>query len=319
MLSVNREALKIAENMIKDAEQLSIDVCELTNGATVIDAGVRAKGGLEAGVLIGKICLGGLGEVSLYSHWLDDILLPAVSVHTDEPIVACLGSQFAGWRIKVGDYFVMGSGPARALAQVEEKLFKEIGYKDKANSAVIVLETRELPNEEVMQFIADKCGVDVSKMYAIVTPTASISGSVQIAARIVETAIHKITEVGLNPDRILHGFGNCPIVPVEKKDSKAMGTTNDAILFAGSVVLYIRSKEEDELKSIVDRTPSSASKDYGRPFYEIFKSVGGDFYKIDPGIFAPALIVVNDMRTGVTYKAGHINAKTLKKSLGFKE
>ncbi|MFX1487335.1 MAG: methenyltetrahydromethanopterin cyclohydrolase [Promethearchaeota archaeon] len=319
MLSVNREALRIVKNMIKNAEQLSIDVGELTNGATVIDAGVQAKGGLEAGVLIGEICLGGLGEVSLYPHWLDDILLPSVSVYTDQPVVACLASQFAGWRIRVRDYFVMGSGPARALAQVEEKLFRKIGYKDKMDSAVIVLETRELPNEEVMQFVAEKCNVDVSKTYAVVTPTASISGSVQIAARIVETGIHKITEVGLNPDRILHGFGNCPIVPVGKKDSKAMGMTNDAMLFAGSVVLYVRSKEKDELKSIVDKTPSSASKDYGRPFYEIFKSVGGDFYKIDPGIFAPALIVVNDMRTGVTYKAGHINSGTLKKSLGFKE
>ncbi|MFX0088573.1 MAG: methenyltetrahydromethanopterin cyclohydrolase [Promethearchaeota archaeon] len=319
MLSVNIEALKIAKNMIKNAEQLNIDVQELDNGATVIDAGVQALGGLEAGVLIGKICLGGLGGVSLFSYWLDDILLPAVNVYTDQPIVACLGSQFAGWRISVGDYFVMGSGPARALAQVEEKLFTEIGYADNADSAVIVLETRTLPNSEVMQFIADKCNVDASETYAIVAPTASISGSAQIAARIVETGIHKITEVGLDYDRILHGFGSCPIVPVEKKDSKAMGTTNDAILLAGSVVLGVRSKEEDELKSMIDQTPSSASRDYGRPFYEIFKSVGGDFYKIDPGIFAPALIVVNDVRTGTTYKAGRINSEMLKKSLGFKE
>ena len=131
MLSVNRGALKIVENMIKDAEQLSIDVCELTNGATVIDAGVRVKGGLEAGVLIGKICLGGLGEVSLYPHWLDDILLPAVSVHTDQPIVACLASQFAGWRIKVGDYFVMGSGPARLWRRLKRNCSRKLAIRTK--------------------------------------------------------------------------------------------------------------------------------------------------------------------------------------------
>ena len=41
---------------------------------------------------------------------------PLVQVVTDHPVRACLASQYAGWAIKEGKYFAMGSGPMRAAA-----------------------------------------------------------------------------------------------------------------------------------------------------------------------------------------------------------
>mgnify|MGYP000610232919 FL=1 len=77
-------------------------------------------------------------------------------------------------------------------------------------------------------------------------------------------------------------------------------------------------ENEEELERIVKSAPSSASRDYGRPFIEIFKEVNYDFYKIDPNLFAPAVLIVNNLRTGNTFKAGKINVEILMESLGFK-
>jgi len=55
---------------------------------------------------------------------------------------------------------------------------------------------------------------------------------------------------------------------------------------------------------------------YGKPFFQIFKEAGYDFYKIDPGIFSPAQITVNNLRDGKVYTAGKVDVPLLKKSLG---
>ncbi len=60
-----------------------------------------------------------------------------------------------------------------------------------------------------------------------------------------------------------------------------------------------------------------ASKDYGEPFLQIFPESARDFYKIDHGLLAPAVIMINNAKTGRTFKAGEINPKVLAASLGF--
>jgi methenyltetrahydromethanopterin cyclohydrolase len=96
--------------------------------------------------------------------------------------------------------------------------------------------------------------------------------------------------------------------------AQAMGRTNDAIIYAGTAY-YTVNAEDEELKKLLEKAPASASKGYGKPFMEIFKEAGYDFYKIDPGLFAPAVFVINNSKTGKTFRAGKIDVEVFKKSI----
>ncbi len=310
MISVNERASKIAEKMIQGGEELGVKVLKLKNGAVVIDAGIKARGGLKAGKYFSEACLGGLGDVNLCMEER-----PHVHVNVDHPAISCMASQFAGWAIKVEDYFAMGSGPARALARGEEKLFRELKYEDRCEKAVITLETRKIPNEKIADFIAQKCGVRPNNLYILAAPTASVVGSIQISARIVETGVHKLHELGFDMGKIICGSGSAPIAPVAKNDLEAMGKTNDCVLYGGRTMYFVDA-DDSEVEKVIDEVPSSASKDYGLPFLELFEKYDRDFFKIDPKLFSPAEITVSNTRTGGVFHSGGINEEILRKSLG---
>jgi methenyltetrahydromethanopterin cyclohydrolase len=312
---VNKGALEVVKKIIDDKDSLDCKVAESKNGATIIDAGIDCTGTAELGRLIGEVCLGGLGSIKLNTTYIGDLQLPAVIVGTDYPKIATLASQYAGWTIKVGKYFAMGSGPARALAQVEKELYEELDYKDKSKKGIIVLENRVIPPEDITDYIAEKCGISPSNLYCIVVPTASKAGSVQISSRVVEVGMHKLHEIGFDTEKVRRGFGVAPIAPVAKSDSKAMGVTNDCILYGGRTFYYVKS-EGDDLQEIVEQIPASTSEQYGQPFYDLFKSVDFDFYKVDPLLFSPAEITINHIETGKIYHAGALNPEVLKQSLG---
>lgn len=314
MFSVNRGALKILEEVISNSEYYGVKVEKVENGGVIVDAGVKARGGYEVGLKITEICMGGLGKACLTVQQYGDLVLPATAVCTDEPCIATLGSQFAGWRIKVGDFFALGSGPARAISQEPKELYRKVQYKDESDVAVIVFETDKYPSAEVFRYIAEKCHVEPSKVYSVITPTSSIAGCVQISGRIVETGIHKLTELGFDPKKIVYGAGVAPIAPIHPKFARAMGRTNDVIIASGQVFLTV-DYDGTDLEDYVKKAPSSASKIYGKPFFEIFKEAGYDFYKIDPAIFSPAHLTVNNIKDGKVYSAGVIDVELLKKSL----
>jgi len=313
--SVNKGALKIVKRIIDEKDGLDCRVKESKNGTTIIDAGIECTGSAELGRLIGEVCLGGLGSVKLNKMYIGNLELPAVIVGTSYPKISTLGSQYAGWAIKVGKYFAMSSGPARALARVEKKLYEELDYKDKSKKGVIVLESRVKPSGKVTEYISEKCGISTSNLFCIVVPTASIAGSVQISSRIVEVGMHKLHEIGFDPEKVRRGFGVAPIAPVAKNDNRAMGVTNDCILYGGRTTYFVRS-EDDDLQKIVDKVPSSTSGQYGQPFYDLFKSFDFDFYKVDPLLFSPAEVTVNHIESGKVFRAGELNPRVLKKSLG---
>jgi methenyltetrahydromethanopterin cyclohydrolase len=322
--SVNTLALSIYMDLKTDAKNLGLKIEKFPNGSSAIDA---TGGDYYTGAKVGEICMGGLGKVKLTSMLVGDVYLPAVNVYTHHPIIACMASQYAGWQVKVKDeetgksWKSMSSGPARARARVEKELFERIGYEDIAACAVSVFETSTGPTAEVMDHVAEKCGVDPKDTHAIWAPTKSFVGSVQISARVVETAIHKVFEVSHEKgfaieDKIVAGQGIAPIAPLAKDDLKAMGRTNDAILAGGNVTLTVDVPKDDEdaLWDIMASVPSSTANGYGEPFYTAFKAVEFDFYKIDPGIFAPAVVVVNNVQTGKTKIFGHIDPELLNKS-----
>ncbi len=309
MVSVNEIALEIVEEMLDFEDELKIESKVLENGATIVDCGVNVPGSYDAGILYTKVCMGGLAEVGIVVDTIKDVPFAFITEYTDFPAISCLGSQKAGWQIKVEKYFAMGSGPARALALKPKKTYEKIEYEDDADVAVIALEASKLPDEKVVEYIAKECEVEPEDVYVLVAPTASIVGSVQISGRIVETAIYKMTEIGYDPKLIISGAGRCPIAPILENDLKAMGATNDSMMYYGSVYLTVKKYDE-----ILKNVPSCTSRDYGKPFYEIFKAANYDFYKIDPHLFAPAQITVNDVSTGKTYVHGKLNADVLFKS-----
>jgi methenyltetrahydromethanopterin cyclohydrolase len=316
MLSVNRAAYKLVEKLCDNSDEYGVIISKTRLGATIIDAGIQTKGGFSAGKVITEICMGGYGKAKILPKQYGDLKLPTIFVQTDHPIIATLGSQFAGWQVKSGDFFALGSGPARALALRPKEIYDEIGYKDKADMAVIVLETSKEPPEELVDKLASECRVKPSKLSIILTPTTSISGSVQISGRVIETGIHKLRKLSLDPNLIDHAWGSAPVAPVHPKFADAMGRTNDVILYGGIVYCALRHKDDKKLKAIVDKAPSQASRQYGEPFKEIFKQANNNFYKIDPLLFAPAVLMVNNLETGTVHIAGEINVEVLKRSIG---
>jgi methenyltetrahydromethanopterin cyclohydrolase len=315
-LSVNQKAWRLVEKLLDSPEDYGAFV-KKTKYGLIIDAGIEAIGGFQAGKIITEICLGGYGKAEISSTKYDDLTLPSIFVQTDNPVISTLGSQFADWRIKVGDYSAIGSGPARALTRKNQKLFEKIGYEDKSDMAVLVLETNSEPPESIMAQLVQECGVKPSNLAVILVPTTSVAGLTQVSGRIVETGLHKLMTLGLDPKLALHGWGFAPIAPVHPKFAQAMGRSNDAIMYMGEASFDVRGfKDDEKLSEFVKEAPSSASKSYGHPFMQIFKEANYDFYKIDPNLFAPAVITVNNVETGRVLTAGRINLDVFKRSIG---
>jgi len=316
-LSVNKKGWSLAEKLLDSSEEFGVVTKETSRGVTLIDAGIEAKGSLEAGRIITEICLGGYGEATISSKKYNDLTLPSISVQTNYPAISTLGSQFADWQIKAGNYYAIGSGPARALVRKNKKLYEKIEYMDESDQSVLVLETSKKPPESVIEQILLECKVRPNKLMLILVPTTSIAGSTQVSGRIVETGLHKLMKLGFDPKLAVHGFGSAPIAPVHSKFAEAMGRTNDAILYMGEADYEVKGfKDDEKLKRIVEKTPSSASSHYGRPFLQIFKEANYDFYKIDPNLFAPAVVSVKNTETGNMFKEGKINLDIFKRSIG---
>src|SRR6184192_851797 len=313
-LRLNERAWQIADAMATHAEALRVAVRTLPGGARVIDAGVDAPGGFGAGRAVAEICTGGLADIAYPPVPIAGDTWPGVRVWTDHPAVSCMASQYAGWVIQVGKYFAMGSGPLRAHARVEKELFAKLRYAERAQRGVLVLETRATPTDEVAAWVGQKAGLAPSQLTLVVAPTASLAGGVQIAARILETGLHKMDTLGFDLNKVVSGFGTAPLPPVATNDLRAIGRTNDCILYGGQA-RYTVNADDAELSALVPKIPAAASKDYGTPFYEIFKRYDGDFYKIDPLLFSPAEVWLTSVGSGKTYHAGHVNPDVLRASL----
>ncbi|MES9991319.1 MAG: methenyltetrahydromethanopterin cyclohydrolase [Candidatus Thiodiazotropha sp.] len=317
--SINTLTAPLVESLVADAEMLRLDVQRLENGTRLVDAGIKVAGSLEAGRRIAEICLGGLGSVSLSGSGPVAGWPLSVHVHTVDPLIACLGSQYAGWSLSHKEegkkgFNALGSGPGRALS-LKEPLFKELGYRDQAQQTSLVLEVDRLPPLPLCEKIARDCAVDAEALTLILTPTSSLAGTVQIVARVLEVAMHKAHELGFDLHSIRDGFGSAPLPPPAPDFLSAMGRTNDAILFAGQVQLFV-SGEDDQAQKLASELPSSASRDYGRPFGEIFKSYEYDFFKIDPMLFSPARVMVSALDSGNSFSAGNLDATLLTTSFG---
>ena len=309
-LQMNELATEIADHLEEHAAELRVRSHVLPGGARVIDAGVEIEGGYDAGLALSEICMGGLGNVAYSPLQIGAEAWPGLTVWTDHPAISCMASQYAGWAISVDKFFAMGSGPLRAHARVERELFEKLDYAEEATRGVLVLEGRTLPTDAVAAWVAEKARVQPSQLTFVVAPTASLAGGVQISARILETGLHKMETLGFDVRRIVSGMGTAPIPPVAKNDLKAIGRTNDCILYGGQARYTVRASDA-ELAELAPKVPASASRDYGVPFYEIFQRYEGDFYKIDPLLFSPAEVWLTSVESGRTFHAGRLNPEVL--------
>jgi len=309
-MSLNERGYEIAEGLVRRASALAA-VCHDRAGVRVLDCGVGAAGGNEVGLGMARVALGGAGSVTLLpaaeasaeAAW-PGCPLPTVRVTSDQAVAACLAAQYAGWKVSTDGYFAMASGPMRAAIGTED-LFDELGLRERPPVAVGLLEAARLPPDAVCHSLATAAGVPPDKLLLLVARTASPAGTLQVAARSLETAIHKLHDLGFDLGLIRGGSGSAPLPPVAADDLTAIGLTNDAILYGGSVVLEVENADT-EVAEFGPAAVSRASPAFGAPFRAIFEAAGRDFYAIDPALFAPARIEFVDVATGKRHVFGGV-------------
>jgi methenyltetrahydromethanopterin cyclohydrolase len=309
---LNRRALRVVETLIAHCDERRVTGRLIEGGGRWVDCGIEARGGLMAGLELARVCLGDLASVSIVPGEVRGRAVPVIQVVTDHPAQACLASQYAGWALKDGKYFAMGSGPMRAAAGTEA-IYDAIGFRETVDAVVGVLETRKPPTPAIVSKIASACRVDAEAVTLLVAPTASLAGGMQIVARSVETALHKLAELKFDLARIVSAHGTAPLPPVAANDLAAIGRTNDAVLYGARVVLTVTG-DDDSLASIGPRVPSSSSHDHGEPFASIFARYNNDFYAVDPHLFSPAEVVFQNIDTGKTHAFGQTNQEVLARS-----
>lgn len=307
MESLNRMAIELADEALEFAAELDIRAYELENGATAIDFGIEADGGIEAGLLLVELQTAGLATVQTRMDDVAGAPFPHVELATDSPGHALLGSQKAGWEVSVDGFEGLGSGPARALV-AEEEAFRAIGYTDAFDLTVLAIEADTLPTDAVAEHVAERTDLSPEAVYLPAYRTASLAGSVSGAARAAELAVFRLFELGYDPTDVVAVSSAAPIPPVAESEEQAMGRTNDAVVYGGQVHLTVR-EDADVLEDI----PSTAAVTYGDPFIDIFERVDWEVGQIDQSVFGPAQVTV-DVLGGPTYTAGDVHEDVLARS-----
>jgi methenyltetrahydromethanopterin cyclohydrolase len=320
-LHMNQRAHRLLQALRDDADALRVRVEAGERGIVQVDAGIDTPGSVAAGLRVAEICLGGLGQVGLrtapHGGW------PTwVQVHSAQPVLACLGSQYAGWSLAASKeetggrkFFALGSGPARALAG-KEALFTELAYAEQHPQGVLVMEVDRRPPAVVVDKLLRDCRLAPDGLAVVLTPTTSLAGTTQVVARVLEVALHRAhalaPQLGLNLADIVDGSACAPLPAPSADVGVAMGRTNDAILYGGQVHLALQG-DAAAAQALAQALPSCNSRDFGTPFADLFAAAGHDFYKLDGALFAPAEVWVSHLPSGQTWHAGGLAMDLLRR------
>ncbi len=333
-ISLNERALAIVKEMLSKSEELGIKVSKASCGATIIDCGVNVRGSVNAGIYATRITAGDLIQVDLATMDYGGFILPVLHISSDYPVLATIGGQLGDWEVRYENYFAIGSGPARALAldrnipmavgikreklrkiglvtYTPREIYEKIGYQDFYDKAVIMLESSEIPPNGALELISKACNINPENLFVLVAPTSSIVGAVQIAGRVVEVGIHKLSLLGFDFTKILFGSGYAPIAPIHHDPIEMMGRTNDAIRYGGVTYYKVEYPNDEQLKEFVAKVPPQDNKS----FSSIFREATHGFYDVDLSAFSPAMITITNVKTGNTFTAGYINKKLLRNFL----
>jgi len=319
-MNLNDKSLNLVQQAIRDKQLLNIAVSK-TRGGTFLDFGIKSAGSRDAGIMLSRICMSDLGSVRYEpadfrstAKTLPSGGLPIIHVSTEHPLLACIASQYAGWAYSHDDFFGMVSGPARCLRQPPEDILKNNHIAERSENAVLVMETGTIPRESEYMDIASKCKVVPENVFICAAPTSSLAGSIQIVARSIETAMHKLFEIGFDLGKVRSGVGKAPLPPSVGDDMISLGWTNDCILYGSSVTLWLDVGDE-QINEIGPQVPSNSSKDFGTPFLTLFKSYDCDFYKVDKHLFSPAELTLCSCKSGNAFVFGETRFDILENSI----
>jgi methenyltetrahydromethanopterin cyclohydrolase len=315
MFSINQDAVKIVkEQILPSVEQLNCQRIVLKNGTTVVDMGVHAPGGWLAAKLFIDATIAGLGNVSYGRFQLGSIDLPSIDVYIDHPQIASLSSQFSSWpmtRIDIpGSIRPMGSGPARAIAQIDFAA-KAWDYVDAYPETVFGLQADCLPDEKLADEIAAACRVAPENVYILAAKTGSLAGSIQVCSRTIETSIWRLHVKGFDIRKVICGTGSCPIAPPVKDEFRAMVRVNVAVLYGGTV-RYVVDCTDAEIEAVIDTLPTSSARRYGYSFAKMLEEGGRDIFQTDKDIHGVAVFEIMNYATGSVFKSGEIREEYLK-------
>jgi methenyltetrahydromethanopterin cyclohydrolase len=309
MESLNRLAIERVDEALEFAEEFAVGAHELDGGATVADFGVDFDGGIEAGLLLAEVQTAGLATLGTRMDTVGGAPIPHVELETDHPDLALLCSQKAGWELSVDGYEGLGSGPARAIV-AEEDVFDAVEYVDAFDLTVLSVESDTLPGATAAAEVAERTGVEESGVYLLAFSTASVAGSVSVAARAAELAVYRLFELGYDPADVVTATGSAPLAPVAEDERTAMARTNDALVYGGQVHLTVREDAD-----VFGEAVSTASEEYGRPFRAVFEAADWEFDAVPREAFAPAQLTV-DVIGGPTYAFGETDDATVAESFG---
>jgi methenyltetrahydromethanopterin cyclohydrolase len=308
---LNKTAWQLLLDIESRLSELKIEKRQVA-GATVYDFGVEVPGSNEAGVLLAQVSAGGNLDVAILPNAMDFGTGLSIAVESNNPVPACLGSQYAGWPLAVGKYFAMTSGPIRGV-RGRESIFKHFDVGTGVEVAVAVLESDRLPSEEVVIQIAKECQLQAHQLVLCVAPTASLAGTLQVVARSLETALHQWETLGGDLNMLVSGKGVAPLPAVAKDSLTGIGWTNDAIIFHGEVFLQLSQTAEASQK-IAEQLPSLNSQSFGKNFLTLFQECGNDFYKMDPRLFSPARVWIAAVGTKQDQSYGALRPDLFKES-----
>ncbi len=315
MISINSRVMPKVTRLIDMDEELGCRAYRMENGTHVIDMGIEVPGSWEAAKLFSEIDMADLASCSYRNYRVDDeFSVPAVEVFADNLELSCIASQIAGWKLKNGSEEAIGSGPARALAEVDMDFYLGYtDYRDIHHEAVLGLQTTSLPTKELAQEAAEACGIGEENLYLLVHPSRSIVASVQVSARIIEQTIHQMIQKEFDVSRLVRARGWAVVAPVTDDEIVSMGRINDSLLYGGEAELWIRG-EDDELEALAPKLVTSSARDYGRLFLDLFREAGEKYYAMDHEIHSPAKVQLFNTRSGRCFSAGGLRNDILRKS-----
>lgn len=316
MISLNKLAMNVVREILADPEALGCKVIQMDCGATLIDMGLNCRGSWKAALLFTRATIGDLGIVSLGEFRLNDSYsFSAVEVFVEQPLIACMGSQIAGWKLGEGEFATIGSGPARATAHVDSDWYFEMtDYKDDYHEAVLCIQDVKYPDDQTALEVAKACKVKPEDTYLLIAPSTCIVGSVQVSARILEQTCHKMFEKGFHAGQIVMARGKAPIAPIVKDEMKAMGRINDALIYGSEVEVWVDAEDAAIAKTIHQLAGKTSSPCYGERFEDVFERAGRDFFYVDHDVHSLGKIQIHNVNSGRAFCAGEINYRALEES-----
>lgn len=312
--SVNQAAVRLVKDAIARSEEMQITSWQAECGSTLVDMGLDCPGSWKAAKVFIEAGLGGMGTADFGHFELGSFCLPAINVWTDHPVLAVVASQAGCWQLGEGEFAVVGSGPARAVALADR--WSQHGYRDEAADEVVIqLQTTRIPNDDLCTEVARACNVPPEKVYVVFAPTASLVGTAQVASRTVEQVMIKLLYHGFDVHTVRTAFGTAPVSPLSRDETEAVGRANDCLVYGATTVLYADTSDE-AIQAILAKLCFDvyAGEYWGMPFAEIFDHFGRNWFAVPDVIDSPAKVIINSLQTGHSFLGGQINRQALHRS-----